>query len=338
MRRDNVAEDRFTFACRINAHSRAGNLEAARAVLREANRCGFPSNNAMLDPVVRCMLEPRFDELGRAAMNHADRVRGVLRWLDSHLSAGRSEESLNDRTLNTLLRGCKRWAPEVASQVLPRFEGTYSVVTRALAAEIACMHGLDAPRAEAILRGGTHEEGHRRADRRAVTRRGSAPASGYEEGSAPASGYEEGSAPASGYEEGERTGEREEGSAPASGAHHLLAADTQLLHDIATAYALRGDLSSASDYLRSASASMAKANVVAEEASASVPGAQGVEAAVSHAGRGRRRRRAMERRGWPQRLLEAQHSLLRAYLAEGKVAADWTAQWTARAGQRTARL
>ena len=63
---------------------------------------------------------------------------------------------------------------------------------------------------------------------------------------------------------------------------------------------------------------MAKANVVAEEASASVPGAQGVEAAVSHAGRGRRRRRAMERRGWPQRLLEAQHSLLRAYLAEGE--------------------
>jgi len=141
MRRDSVQENAWTAAVRINAYSRVGRIEEAQAVLKEADSFDIgPIGNAAIAPLVRGLMEPRFT----AATTLDDekpvaRIQGALQLVHKRLS-DTSVEFASFRTINTLLRGCKRWSPHLAASLLESFhrpEGHHPS-TLALAVECAC--------------------------------------------------------------------------------------------------------------------------------------------------------------------------------------------------------
>ena len=150
MRRDGVVQNAWTVAVQINAFARVGRLEEARQVLSEAEDAGIAAiNNATIEPLVKAILEPRFHGEGGGATAQ-ECVVEALELVDERLGPGTEPPSF--RTVNTLLRGCKRWAPQLGPRVLQHFEqyGEPHLSSLALAADICCM-GLDAPGAAALL-------------------------------------------------------------------------------------------------------------------------------------------------------------------------------------------
>ena len=150
MRRDGVRENEWTSAIRLNAFARQGRLAEAQAVLREAGERGFAPNNAMVAPLVQCLMEPRFSHGGDSS-RPTERVREALRLVHSQLAGS---EPPSERTINHLLRGCKRWAPHISSEVLREgmrwSQQQLPLSTLALAAEIACV-SHDAARACSLV-------------------------------------------------------------------------------------------------------------------------------------------------------------------------------------------
>ena len=153
MRRDCVEENAWTAAVRINAYSRVGRLEEAQKVLKEADRREIgPIGNAAIAPLVRCLMEPRFSIDKSTNEEHpVARIQEALQLVHARLSDN-SVEPASYRTINTLLRGCKRWAPHLAPSLLSSFhraEGHHPS-SLALAAECACVV-LDTTRAVGLL-------------------------------------------------------------------------------------------------------------------------------------------------------------------------------------------
>ena len=231
MRTTGVPENEWTYGARINAFARSGRLREAQAVLHEADACGIASTNALLAPLVKALLEPRFVPGGGPSA--ASRIAEAASLVDDRLGVDGAAERPNARVLNTLLRGCKRIAPHTAPAVLRRFEsyvGTpHPPVTRMLMAEIACMD-LDGSRAAAMVQD--------------------------------------------------------------------IAVDARLLHEVAIAYALRGERAAAGGMLDAAAAAM--------EADRTSEDADGGGAAAP---------RRLQRRGTPRSVLTAQQALIGRYVS-----------------------
>ena len=167
MRQWGIVEQVSTFDALIDAYSRLGRVEDAQAVLREADDRSRPPTNAAMAPLVKAVLEPRFHLGGSSAVGGgsfasggsastggtaADRIEEAAQLIEARLGSG--AEPPNHHTINTLLRGCKRFAPEQAPAVWQRFErflGSPPPATSlALMAEMACMK-LDASKAARLV-------------------------------------------------------------------------------------------------------------------------------------------------------------------------------------------
>ena len=120
MRRDGVAENAWSVAVQVNAFARVGRTADAHRVLSEAEARGLAqSNNATVEPLVKALLEPRFvahGAMSRRSISPEGRVLEALTLVGERL--GPCTEPANYRTVNTLLRGCKRWAPQLSPRVL----------------------------------------------------------------------------------------------------------------------------------------------------------------------------------------------------------------------------
>ena len=160
MRRDGVAENEWSVAVQVNAFARVGRTSDAHRVLSEAEARGLArSNNATVEPLVKALLEPRFVAHGleQRSSSPEGRVLDALALVGERLGPG-STEPANHRTINTLLRGCKRWAPQLAPRVLRQLQpdsssnggGAHHPSTLALAAEVDCM-ALDSHAAAAAV-------------------------------------------------------------------------------------------------------------------------------------------------------------------------------------------